>query len=217
MDAYTYDLSDVKRYPGKAGALDDKGRLVVLPFEFWQQYTQIEISHFCSQHGLYCIPTTELVAWLKAEIGERKAIEIGSGNGVLAEALGIPATDSRMQENPFFTAYFAELKQAVVPYGENVRMLDGIDAVRTLKPDVVVAAWVTHKFRENEGWRKGNAFGVAEEYIVRRADYVFIGNRHVHQHKPILEMPHEEYEFPWLVSRSFSGQPNFIGVWKKTP
>jgi hypothetical protein len=58
-------------------------------------------------------------------------------------------------------------------------------------------------------------FGVREEKIVQQARYIFIGNRRVHRHKPIFDLPHAEYEFPWLVSRSINGTPEFIGIWEK--
>lgn len=51
---------------------------------------------------------------------------------------------------------------------------------------------------------------------VLHAAFVFVGNRSVHARKPIMELPHEEYEFPWLVSKAINGSPNFLAVWSKS-
>lgn len=54
--------------------------------------------------GLYTFPTQELVDWLHSEIDDdpemepHTAIEICCGTGWLGRSLGIPITDSRMQE-----------------------------------------------------------------------------------------------------------------------
>lgn len=213
MDVRTINLRDIKRFPEKEGALYGT-QLAIKSAEFWQQFTQIEIAYFCMRLGFYCIPTTELVLWLQREIGPRFAIEIGSGNGVLAAALGIPATDNRMQERAEFAALYKSISQAPVEYGDNVKLADALEAVRMFKPEVVIAAWVTHEYRPSEHWRGGNVIGVAEEEIVKRATYIHVGNRSAHRNKPILESQHEEFEFPWLVSRSLSGEPNFIAVWR---
>lgn len=213
MDAYTYNLSDIKRFPETEGALYGN-QLAIKPAEFWQQFSQLEISHFCLRRGFYCIPTMELVLWLQQEIGDRSAIEVGAGNGVLADALSIPATDNRMQEKPAIAALYSGMQQAPVAYGNNVKELDALEAVRSLKPEVVIAAWVTHEYRPGEHWRGGNVLGVAEEEIVKRVTYIHVGNRNVHRNKPILGIAHEEFEFPWLVSRSMSDSPNFIAVWR---
>jgi hypothetical protein len=215
MDYHVIDRGDLKKDPADFGALDADGRLQVFPHEFWTEFTQAEIAHFCVKHGFYCVPTTELVEWLFERIGDRKAIEIGSGSGVLADALEIQGTDNKMQEWAHIKALYEQTGQTPAPYGPNVRQMDAQVAVDVLKPKVVIAAWVTHKWNEKESWREGNMYGVREDKIVKRHEYIHIGNRHVHRHKPIMDLPHEEFEFPWLVSRAMNGTPNFIGVWQR--
>lgn len=205
--------SDIKQDPGALGALDASGRLRILDAAWWSQFSQLEISVFCVRHGLYCIPTTELVSWLKDRIGVRRALEIGAGCGVLAEGLDIHATDNKMQTWPEIRAHYQLSQQPPVAYGARVEELDALEAVRRYQPDVVIAAWVTHKWDPAEHWREGNAWGVQEELITAKTSYIHIGNRHVHRHKPILEQPHEELEAPWLVSRASNGSPNFIAIW----
>lgn len=92
LDARTRDIS--------ADVLDGSGRLRILPAAYWATTTPPERGLFCVRHGVYCLVTEELVAYLREAIAGRSAIEIGAGNGVLAEALGIPATDNFMQTWP---------------------------------------------------------------------------------------------------------------------
>lgn len=82
----------------------------------------------------------------RSRIKGRIAIEIGAGHGVLAGALSIPATDNRQQEDPELRAYYAQIGQSTVPYGENVEKLDAAAAVAKYRPNIVVACWVTHRF-----------------------------------------------------------------------
>lgn len=215
MEARFIDPDTLKRDPALEGALDANGRLLVLPYAFWEEFTQMEIAAFCVRQGFYCVPTVELVDWLRSEIGDAKAIEIGAGNGVLADALGIIGTDNKMQTWPEIVGLYASLQQPLVPYGERVRPMEAEKAVNALKPQVVIGAWVTHRYRESEHWRGGNMYGVREECIIQRARYIMIGNSHVHRDKPILELPHRKYEFPWLISRWMNATHDFIAVWQK--
>lgn len=215
IEAYHIDTSALRLNPAHEGALDDRGHIQILPTAFWQQFNQAEIGAFCVRQGLYCIPTVELVEWLRDRIGGRNAIEIGSGNGVMAAALDIPATDNKMQEWPDIKAHYDAIKQTPVPYGKHVKEMDARSAINFFRPEVVVAAWVTHKWNERESWREGNKYGVDEGRIIQRKTYIHIGNRYVHRFKPILDVAHEEHEFPWLVSRAMNGEPNFIAVWGK--
>lgn len=215
MEFHTIDRDALRHDPAQQGALDADGRLQVLPHAFWQQFSQAEIGNFCVQRGLYCIPTTELIDWLKGQIGDRRALEIGAGHGTLCAALGITGTDNWMQTWPEIAMRYRAVHQAPVEYGAHVEKCDAKVAIARHKPKLVVAAWVTHKYNPKEHWREGNQFGVEEKPILKVADYIHIGNRHVHRYKPILELEHEEYEFPWLVSRALNGAPNFIAVWRK--
>lgn len=215
MIAYTINLADIKRDPAREGALDETGQIKVLPAEFWYQFNRSERGAFCVRHAVYCVPTTELIDWLRNEIGPRYAIEIGSGNGVLAKALGIRATDNLMQTWPEIVDLYQTLQQPLIHYGRDVLNADANVAVKTMKPDVVVGAWVTHKYALLHHARGGNMHGVEEPELVRQTDYIFIGNKGTHKDKAILELPHKEYQFPWLISRALNNMPNFIGVWKK--
>lgn len=198
-----------------ADVLDERGRIRVLPAAFWAETTTAERALFGVWNGIYSFPTTELVDYLRELIGDRKAIEIGSGNGVLAETLGIPATDSKQQEVERYAAVYKATAQATVQYGENVIEMPAIRAVRYYKPDVVLGCWVTHKWLLSRAAAGGNTAGIDEEEVLRGCqDYVFVGNTKVHKLKPILALPHTTEHFPWLYSRASNGTPEFLAVWR---
>lgn len=204
---------DIRNDPAKEGAVDEAGQIRVLDAAFWQQFSQAEIAAFCVHHGIYSVPTTELLTWLCGQVGGRKTIEIGAGNGVMAQALGVTATDNWMQAWPDIKAHYVSIRQAPVKYGHHVEKLDAMVAIKKHKPKVVLAAWVTHKWNPRSPEREGNQWGVEEEKVVKAATYIHIGNRHVHRNKPVLDLPHAELEAPWLISRAMNGSPNFIGIW----
>jgi hypothetical protein len=195
--------------------LDQGGRLRVLPASFWAATTREERALFGHRHAIYSFATTELVAWLQERIAGKRAIEIGAGHGVLAEALGIPATDNRMQTWPEIRATYALQGQPTIKYGVNVQTLAAEEAVKKHRPDVVIGCWVTHKWLAGNHAAGGNMYGVREERIIQRAAYIFIGNEAVHAAKPIWSLPHEIHYPPWLVSRSANGSRDFIAVWEK--
>lgn len=190
------------------------GKPRIMPASFYREVTAHERAAFCVRNGIYGLPTEELVAWVRARIAGRNAIEIGAGHGAFAEALGIPATDSWQQANPDMIAYYASIRQPVVQYGANVERLDAAAAVTKHKPQVVVASWVTHRYRPERHSFAGNPDGVDEEAIIKSCEtYILIGNRRVHEGKSIWSLPHEIIEPDWLFSRSFNGSPDFIAVW----
>lgn len=195
---------------------DENGQLRVMPAKFYEGTSNLERAMLGARTGVYGLPTVELVAWLVKYIAGRSAIEVGAGTGILAAALGIPATDNLMQNWPAIKAHYLQLGQSVVPYGKNVENLPAADAVAKYSPQVVIASWVTHLYDPARHEAGGNMYGVAEEEIVQNCDaYVFIGNTHVHRDKPILSIPHETFKFPWLFSRAHNGSAEFIKVWER--
>ena len=196
--------------------LNEQGQLRIMPAQFYRGTTLEERAMFGVKHSVYGLPTLELVARLRELIGGRRAIEIGSGNGVLASALGIPATDNHQQADPNIQMYYRMLKQPTITYGPHVEKLDALDAVRMHRPEVVVACWVTHRFDPANPQAEGNQDGVREEDILANCDtYIFIGNGHVHRHKPIWRLPHTREEPDYVFSRAVNGSPNFIAVWQR--
>jgi hypothetical protein len=195
--------------------LDDQGRMRVLPAAFWEATTVEERALFGHRHGVYSFPTVELVEYLRALIGDRSAIEIGAGHGVLAEALGIPATDSLQQAKEPWRSHYARLGVPPVPYGPHVVDCHASRAVRRYRPDVVIGCWVTHKYDPARHEAGGNEIGVDEEDILRHCDtYVVVGNEQVHAGKKIWARPHRIEYPPFVFSRAVNGSRDFVAVWR---
>jgi hypothetical protein len=201
----------------RGDALDADGRLRVLPAAYWATTTALERNQFGMRHGLYSFPTTELVAHLRGVIRGRRAIEIGAGHGVLAAAVGIPATDSHQQNKEPYRSYYRQHRQPTVPYGPNVVDEPAWRAVRLYHPDVVIAAWVTHRYDPARHAAGGNEGGVDEADLLRRCTYIVIGNEQVHADKSIWDRPHTIDYPPWLYSRAINGSRDFIATWTKGP
>jgi hypothetical protein len=217
MKASLIKVSQAAQDALDAGALDN-GVLRVMPAAFYQQFEQVEVSGFCLRNGLYCLPTVELVDKINELIQEvsptRSAIEIGSGNGVLGKALGIPCTDSHMQEDPAVIALYRTMGQPVITYGPHVERLDAEAAVARHRPEVVVAAWVTHKYNPAEHGRGGNVYGVDEIALLGRIKrYIFVGNFYTHEHKPLLNLSYTVHDSAALFSRAQQPQGNGVVVW----
>src|ERR1700690_4415380 len=97
------------------------GRPLILPASSYALTTAQERGLLGLKTGTYGFLTLPLIEWLRDRIGDRSAIEIGSGNGALALALGIPATDSKMQDDPKIAALYGAMGQTTVSYGDNVK------------------------------------------------------------------------------------------------
>lgn len=195
--------------------LDEHGRLRVLPAAYWAATTPAERLLFGALHGIYSFPTVELVERLQQIINGRSAIEIGAGHGVLAEALSIPATDSREQELPEWRALIALQGQQPVRYGDNVQQMHASRAVRRHKPDVVIGCWVTQKWDPSRPIRESKPDGVDEEDILRNcATYILIGNEKIHRQKHIWSRPHTIEHPPYVYSRAMNGTRDFIATWQ---
>jgi hypothetical protein len=178
-------------------------------------------------NGLYVWPTIELLEWLSKNTPS-DAIEIGSGNGVLAEKLCVPATDSMMQSHRFkpknqrekgiWKMMVEAYRQTNIPfvmYGLGVEQLDYKDALRKYKPSCVFGCYITHKSKQDGG--DGNMLGVDEDWILNRKflqKYIMVGNLKVHQHKYILKHKHEQIILDGLIVRAEHQDLNRIFVWK---
>jgi hypothetical protein len=214
MAATLISRKSLRNDPAKLGALDDTGRLRVMPASFYEQFSNDELLAFGVLHGLYSLPTDELALWLRSVVGGLSMLEVGAGNGTLAQAIEIRATDNCMQTWPEVVAHYDLIKQAPVTYGRNVEVLDAHEAVARYQPDVVLACWVTHRFRESEPERGGNMFGVDEEAVLAACrTYIHVGNSKVHAKKSIRSVPHRSYRFPWLVARAMQPELNEICIW----
>lgn len=195
----------------------ENGAIKLLPAEFYDRADWTALRLWCHKNARYGLPTIELVDWLKKQIGNRKAIEIGAGSGDLCRHLGIIGTDNHMQEWPDVRLYYAATGQPVVKYGAWVERLDALEAVEKHKPDVVIGSWITHWIDPDLPVPPGggNMYGVKEDEMLKLVDtYIMIGNLETHKAKPILNLPHEEFDFPWIKSRAKERNLNRIFVWR---
>ena len=198
--------------------LDEKGLLKVLPARFYKNTPPNHISLWAGKHGIYVFPTTELVDWLRERIGTRKAIEIGAGNGAIARALNIVATDSHVQNTPEMIEYYRMIGQQTTRPPADVYKFEAGDAVDILKPQVVVAAFVTQKFQQGDqtSFVGSSVFGADELSSLPKVEtYIHVGNDKSHGDKRILKFPHEVFRFDWIVTRAQDQSLNSITVWDR--
>ena len=199
--------------------LQPNGKLKLMPASEWRKFDWNSFRTFCHKYTRYGIPTVELIHFLYTEINRRcplaDCIEIGAGAGDLGHILGITMTDSRQQEIPAIKAAYDAMRQPVIKYPDDVVGLEATEAVRKYKPKVVVASWIT-TYAPHEMPYGSNPFGVEEEDLLKLVDtFILIGNIDTHGDKPIMQLPHEEYYFDWLVSRGKNQENNRIWIWNK--
>ncbi len=194
------------------------GYLQPMPAEYYAAWPQDSLTMWCVRRGFYCLPTVELIEFLRTEVVPGATIEIGAGHGVIGKALGIPSTDSKMQERPEIVAMYQALKQTVVSYPPHVEKLSADEALDKYTPEVVIAAWVTHRYDPSRHDHGGNADGVDELSMICRPHvrrYVFVGHERVHEKKFLLDVPHSLCKPPFLFSRALDAR-NVIWIWDRS-
>lgn len=191
--------------------IDDNGLVRPIEYEILRRFPRNDLMAWCVLHGVYQIPTWELIDWLKNAINGESAIEIGAGKACIGRYLGIPMTDSYQQAKPIVALYYATRGQIPAIPPADVERLDAHEAIAKYRPRVVIGAWITkHSWIPNDG----NYWGVQEERILRAGcTYIHIGNADPHGDKPILKYPHLEFNFPWLIGRGIDKTKNRIWVW----
>lgn len=205
---YPTSIEDIE-----AKAINFRGELNVLPAAWWREQPAEKVDYFIWKYAIYVLPTTELVDFIdKLIIG--KAIEIGSGNGALAKALGIQATDSKLQSRADIKLLYSLMKQPTINYPRHVEKLEGNEAVDKYKPDTVVGAFITHLYDPAIG--DGNVDGINEAVMLRKVKrYIHIGNLFTHRNKPINKMATRKFTYlqlPFLITRSDDQSQNCIWV-----
>lgn len=188
------------------------GMLKPMPFFFWEAVGNHARNTFMHKHGIYVLPTTELIDWLRQNI-IGSAIEIGAGNGSIGRALGIPVTDLKIQERDDIKLQYIMMNQPVIKYPGDVEKIGAIQAIQKYKPDTVIGAFITPRYTvKYEG--KKYSYGIMEDRILGMTKrYINIGNRVTHKDKPIRkEFAHAEFYFPWIITRSIDQGSNRIWV-----
>lgn len=197
--------------------LTKERRIKLLSIEFYKELDREYLQIWAHKRARYLIPTIELVNWLKEKIGDRKAIEIGSGNSDLSYYLGIQGTDSCIQQDDEdVRAYIALYNQPGTCPREDILKLEALEAIELLKPDVVIGAWITQYGNPLEQGQGRNLYGVKENDLINQCEYIFLGNKVVHKAKDILSIEHEEYGLETgIYSRAIRPDGDVIWIWKK--
>jgi hypothetical protein len=192
--------------------LIENGRLKLLSAGDYARIDRTHLRIWASRRGRYCLPTEELVDWLKVQTKGKTVIEIGSGNGDLSFHLGIVGFDNYCQaHNPEVVQYYKAIGQQPTQPPQDIHKLDAVEAVKIHKPQAVIGSWITHRFNGVDG----NQFGPDEEEIIRNVEmYIHIGNERIHGMKPISRFPHKTFSFPWIVSRAANPAEDVIYVWE---
>ena len=195
--------------------LDADGRPQVVPAEVYAGIPWAELRVWCHLRAIYGLPTTELVDFLQGLVGGRSAIEVGSGNGALGRALGIPLTDSLMQLRPDVAFLYALQGQPRIRYGADVRKMEALSAIRQYRPKVVVGSWLTQYMDPSrEGSREGSMYGIDEETLLDQVEtYIMFGSIRNHGSKAICQREHQVIQEPWMWSRA---QDSALFVWGPT-
>lgn len=195
---------------------DDGGVWIprVLPAAEYRRFSEKEIRFWCALRGFYGLPTKELVDYVADLIKGKRAIEVGSGCGVFARALGIPGTDSKVQ-NTLGDIYSAQ-RTIPVTYGTRVETLEASEAVKRYDPEVVVASWLSQRVTgfDRLNGIVGFAFG-AEMWDILRGGraFILIGNVNTHGGLKIMSKKPRVVKAPWLISRGEDQAKNRIWIW----
>jgi hypothetical protein len=204
------------------------GRIKVLPSAVLAKIPIDLLQWYCVTHGVYGIPSVELIEHLRELLPPEDSIEIGAGNGVFGRALGLRMTDSFQQLSVEGRAadMLRHAQQVPVQYGSDVEKLDALAAIRTYKPKHVFGSWVTHKYRPERHELGGNEEGIDDLAVCRKIEtYVVYGNDKVHFAKTkLLEEARQakkiKFDFKKIYSpetyfsRGFTPAANCLMVWR---
>lgn len=175
-------------------------------------FPDIYLSTWCHKHGVYQVPTWELIQWLKREIAGRSAIEICAGRSCLGQHLGIPMVDNYSHTWPEIAMVMAFTGQPPTLPPRQVHQMDANEAVARAKPQVVLGAWVSQKRYGDED--HANEYGPDEHAILDAGcTYIHVGNTLVHGTKRILLRDHRCLNFNWNRSRAMEQNQNRIWIW----
>jgi len=193
--------------------LDGRGLVQPVAAEALKDIQEDHLKYWCVLNAIYQIPTLELIAFLKEFIGDKTAIEICAGKSGIGRALGIRATDSWMQTKGEIALYYKMLGQVPITPPDYVEKIDANDAVKKYDPDIVLGAFVTQRWL-NEQDEEANMYGpLEEEWLDAGKIYIHIGNQSTHGKKRILSRPHISYKLPYLRSRAIDESKNVVWVW----
>lgn len=168
------------------------GELQVIPAAEMKKIKHDDLRLWCHKNAVYGLPTVELIESIKEHVVPSKTIEVGGGCGVFGRALGIPSTDSFIQNTPEMREMYKLMQQPVVKYGSNVELCEASDAIDKYKPDVVFGSWVTQfasPYLITPPIGGGSVVGLKEtEFINKISKYIIFGNENIHGKKELFNL-----------------------------
>lgn len=189
-----------------------QGELIPVPCNDLRKFTNGELMHFMWKHGIYTLPTTELINFLRMLLPPvQHCLEIGAGTGAIGKALGIRTTDSKLQERADMVEKYRQMGQPVIIYPSHVEKIDANEAILRYKPRAVIGSYITHRW---DG-KSGNPDGpdLLDIVITRRVKLILIGNDNVHFDSPLMNVEHASFQaHPSLITRSEPSK-NWIKIW----
>jgi hypothetical protein len=166
--------------------------------------------HFQAMYGL---PTQELIEFYKYFLKCGDAIEIGAGDGRVAEKLGIVATDNRMQEFSDVILQYKLMRQPLIKYGDNVEKLTAKEAIKKYAPKVVFSSWITP--RTNRHGDPMNMYGPREVSLRNKVEFYIQLCGEIHYDKPLMQLPHVKIHADWIRGRS--KDDNYLCIYCENP
>lgn len=216
LSVFDFNFLDEINISSLKEELFEDGSYNILPYKQLEHYPNTYFQKVGVDLAIYQFPTLELINFLKEWVIEGETIEIASGRGIIGKALGIPCTDSRIQEDEDYKKIILKQMQRPVTYGDHVEKLDCIEAIKKYKPKVVIASWYTGLYDMH--LKPLNGYGTNEEEFIDDIEtYILIGNESVHRTKFLMTKQHREYKAPWLISKAEDRKLNRIYIWTKKP
>lgn len=197
--------------------LDEKKQLIPIDSSILKYIPHLHLQIFCHKNGIYHIITTELIEFLKNEIGSRRTIEINAGNGCISRTLGITGIDNRMHtRNKRLKERLLLVNGSAPNIPKEIKNFEALNAVRLFRPEIVVGAFVTQKSQAHHSAMgiQGSFWGVDETAMLKMVKkYIHFGNKETHRGKFIFSLAHQELSFHWLYNRSRDQSLNRVWIW----
>jgi hypothetical protein len=196
--------------------LEPTGDQKLISYSELVRFAPQTIMAFCKFFGFHTIATKELTDWIAEEIGDKHAIEICAGRGIIGKELGIPQTDSRLiEKNSELRDLYALCEECIDPFPERILTYDAISAVEHFKSHTVIGSWVTELSPYPRDY-PSSPYGVDEHRLLKNCKkYIMLGNENTHKKKTIRRFPHRIARPYGYVTRSVVPEKNIIYIWEQ--
>lgn len=189
------------------------GTLKSLPADVYERIDPEHLIAWCCFNAIYVLPTTELIAWLRNQIGNEPAMEIGAGKSCLGRHLGIRMVDNKSQEWDYVRQHCKNTRQQWIEYPGDVELMSANVAYQKYRPRVIIGGYITPL--GTPAIQPSSPFGPMErEWLREGVKYIHVGNIATHGKKYINnEFKHRILAPKWLKTRAFEPELNRIWVY----